>query len=95
MIFFDNKFLIRYNSLKVQVKSHWMTSGFDVKNNKFCIENWDTRPGTVHYFDNFAELIKYLNKGNFYQGRHFRLDYYLFDLVDGKTCKITKKEISK
>lgn len=72
----------------------WISHGFDVKDGKFQTEDRSEK-GEKLAFNNFGEYLKYLAKGNFYQGNSFRANYYYFDLADGRQVKISRDEILK
>ena len=64
----------------------WIGHELQVQNGQFkCYENgkWDT----FHYFDNLDEALRYLFKGNFYQGEYFKADYYLITKSDNTVIK--------
>ncbi|MBN9376827.1 MAG: hypothetical protein BGO14_01510 [Chlamydiales bacterium 38-26] len=66
--------------------SGWIGHQLEVENGQFkCHENgtWDT----YHYFDNLDEALRYLFKGNFYQGEFFKADYYLITQADNTVIK--------
>ena len=64
----------------------WINAELEVENGKFKLFENGTQD-TYHYFDNFEQFLKHLMKGNFYQGNHFKADYYILRKKDNSEIR--------
>lgn len=63
-----------------------VSCSFRIENGQFKYHENGTI-NTQHYFDNFDQFLKYLFRGNFYQGAYFKVDYYILKKSDNSEIK--------